>query len=118
MDEFPLVVMDVDFALMLIGLAWLAILGMLAWGAAAELPWRMRRSEKAPFFGVLERRGLTLTQAEEIAGFHGVCEAARRCASCGARDACRRALRWGSLGFAAPPCPNAAFFARVSGSGT
>jgi len=62
---------------------------------------------------MLERRGFTLVQAEEVAGFGGVAEAAGRCASCGTRDACRRALRWSWLGFEDPPCPNAAFFARV-----
>jgi hypothetical protein len=38
-----------------------------------------------------------------------------RAPSCGTRDACRRALRWSWLGLEDPPCPNAAFFARVHG---
>ena len=114
MDDLPLaLVMDVDYVLMLIGLAWLAILAMLVAGAGVEARRLMRGREKAPFFGVLERRGLTLLQAEQAAGIRGVGEAASRCASCGVRDACRRALRWGWLGFAAPPCPNASFFARL-----
>ena len=116
MDDLPLaVVMDVDYALMLVGLAWLAILAMLAGGALVEALKLMHGPEKAPFFGALERHGLTLLQAEQAAGVRGVGEAASRCAACGVRDPCRRALRWGRLGFAAPPCPNAAFFARVAG---
>jgi hypothetical protein len=113
MDDLPIVVVvDVDYALMLIALGWLAILAMLAGGAVVEL--LVRRPERVPFFGVLERLGLTLFQAEQAAGFRGVGEAASRCASCGVRVACRRALRWGRLGFAAPPCPNASFSARVA----
>jgi hypothetical protein len=113
MDDMPLVVVvDVDYTLMLIGLAWFAILAMLAGGAVVEL--LVRRPEKAPFFGVLERLGLTLFQAEQAAGLRGIGEAASRCASCGVRAACRRALRWGGLGFTAPPCPNASFFAQVA----
>lgn len=115
MDDLPLaVVVDVDYALMLIGLAWLAILAMLVGGASIEASRLARRPEKAPFFRVLARHGLTLLQAEQAAGFTGVGEAASRCASCGVRDACRRALRWGRLGFTAPPCPNASFFAQVA----
>jgi len=116
MDDFPVVVMDVDDPLLVIGLAWLAILGMLAWGGAVELWRRVRGRQRVPFFGMLARRGFTLVQAKEVAGFAGVREAAGRCASCGTRGLCRRALRWSWLGFEAPPCPNAAFFARVGGS--
>ena len=120
MDDLPLTVaMDVDYALMLVGLAWLAILAMLAGGVVVETLRLMHGPEKAPFFGALERRGLTLLEAEQAVGVRGVGEAASRCASCGVRDPCLRALRWGWLGFAAPPCPNAAFFARVAeGGGT
>lgn len=115
MDDLPLgVVVDVDYALMLIGLAWLTILAVLVGGACIEASRLVRRPEKAPFFRVLERHGLTLLQAEQAAGFMGVGEAASRCASCGVRDACRRALRWGRLGFTPPPCPNASFFAQVA----
>lgn len=112
MDDLPLVVVvDVDYVLMLIGLAWLAILAMLAGGAVVEL--LVRRPGKAPFFGALERLGLTRLLAEQAAGPKSVGEAQSRCASCGVRAACRRALRWGRLGFTAPPCPNASFFAQV-----
>lgn len=120
MDELPIAVSiaapDLDYALLMIGVAWLAILGVLAWGGALEL-WRsMRGPERAPFFGMLGRRGISLVQAEQVAGFDGLRAAAGRCASCGAREGCRRALRWGWLGFEAPPCPNDGFFARVCGN--
>lgn len=115
MEEFPVLIMDVDYPLLAIGIAWAAILGMLALGAAIEL-WRcIRPEERAPFFGMLDRFGLSLVQAEQVAGFAGVRDAAARCASCDARATCRRALRWDWLGFDAPPCPNAEFFARVTG---
>jgi len=56
MDDFPVVVMDVDDPLLVIGLAWLAILGMLAWGGAVELWRRVRGRQRVPFFGMLARR--------------------------------------------------------------
>lgn len=105
--------MDVDDPLLMIGIAWIAILGMLAWGGVVAL-WRLvRGKERSPFFGMLERRGFTLLQAEDVAGLGGLAEAASRCASCDARDACQRALSGGSR--FELPCPNAAFFARVGG---
>jgi hypothetical protein len=109
-----MVEVEVDIALMLTGLAWLAILAMLVWGVCVEILRLMRGPEKAPFFGILDRHGLTLLQAEQAAGVRGVGAAASRCASCGVREACRRALRWGRLGFTAPPCPNDSFFAQVA----
>ena len=116
MEEFPIVLVDVNDPLLWVGFAWLAILGMLAWGGVVGL-WRMvRPRERAPFFGLLERNGVTLVQAEEAAGFRGVAEAASRCEACITRDACQRAMRWGLLGFEPPPCLNAAFFARVRGT--
>ena len=116
MEEFPIVVLDVDEPLLVIGLAWLAILGMLAWGGLIGL-WRLARSrERLPFFGMLGRHGVTVVQAEEVAGSRGLAEAASRCASCDTRDACGRVMRWGLLGSEPPPCLNAAFFERVRGS--
>lgn len=115
MDEYPLPVVDLDYVLLLAGLAWLAILAMLAGGASLEALRSLRRPQKAPFFGVLERHGVSLLQAEQAAGFRTLSEAASRCASCAVRQACRRALRWGRLGFGAPPCPNDSFFARIRG---
>jgi hypothetical protein len=115
MDEFRIVLMDANGTLLAIGLGWLAVLGLLAWGGAEEPRPMARSPARAPFFAMLERHGLTLVQAEEAAGLRAVGEAAGRCASCGSRVACRRALRWSAVGFEAPPCPNAAFLARVRG---
>ena len=105
-----------DISLILIGLAWFAILAMLAGGAVMALQRLVRRPERALFFGRLERHGLTLVQAERDAGFWNLGQMAARCASCTTRNACRRALRWGSAGFALPPCPNKPFFVRMGAS--
>lgn len=102
MEEFPIVLVDVDDPLLVIGFAWLAILGMLAWGGIVGL-WRMIRAPER-------------AQAEEVAELRALAEAASRCDSCDTRDACQRAMRWGLLGSEPPPCPNAAFFARVRGT--
>lgn len=116
MDEFAVIMVhDVDFPLLVIGAAWIAILSMLAWGVLAELGRLVRRPPRAPFFGMLERHGISLVQAEEVAGFAALRDAAARCASCDAAEGCRRALRWPWLGLAAPRCPNRTFFARVAG---
>ena len=104
-----------DFTLFAIGLAWLAIFGMLAGGAVSALVRLARGPQTAPFFARLKRHGITLVQAEEQAGFWGVGRMATRCATCAARDACRRELRWGWLPFARAQCPNAAFFALFNG---
>lgn len=116
MDEFPLAVTGFDYALIAVGLAWVAIFAMLAGGMVVELLRMTRRQEKTPFFLRLERHGVSLIQAEQQAGFRSLGDMARRCTSCSTRKACRRALRWGWLGYAAPPCPNAAFFSRFGGS--
>jgi hypothetical protein len=114
MDELQLVLVDVDYLLLLIGMAWLAILGMLVLGGAIELWWLGYRRQPALFLGVLEHHGLTLAQAENLAGFVRVREAAARCSSCRATEACRRALRQGWYGSEAPRCPNAGFFRHVA----
>jgi hypothetical protein len=103
--------------LVVIGLAWLAILAMLAAGWVLECWRRLRPAQRAPFFVRLERRGVSLVQAEHLAGFAGLRDAAALCGSCRAAAACRRALRWRRLGFQPPACPNAAFFARAGGAG-
>ena len=105
---------QLDVAMVLTGIAWAAILGMLAWGAVTAL-WRwLRPPRRAPFFGMLERHGLSLARVEQAGGFARLREAAARCSSCAAAAACRRALRWPWLGFKASSCPNNAFFARFA----
>lgn len=87
--------MDFDYPLLVIGMAWIAILGMLALGGVAEL-WRLvSKRQPALFLGVLEHHGVTLARAEKLAGFVPVREAAARCSSCRETEACRRALRRG-----------------------
>lgn len=119
MDEAALLIppVDLDSALVVIGLAWLAILAMLAAALILECGRCLRPAQRTPFFARLERRGVSLVQAEHMAGFAGLRDAAVRCASCGSAHSCRRALRWSWLGFQPPQCPNAAFFARVGGEG-
>ncbi|HKU47068.1 MAG TPA: hypothetical protein VJQ58_09305, partial [Burkholderiales bacterium] len=78
-----------DAASLIIGLAWLAILAMLAAGLVFECWRRLRPAPRTPFFVRLERRGVSLVQAEHVAGFAGLRGAAARCGSCGATIACR-----------------------------
>ena len=100
-----------DFVTSLIAAAWLIVLAIMVVSVLhAVFP---RRAAAPPFLKMLGRHGLTVKQAEEVAGFRGVAQAAERCAGCPAREACERALRWRWL--RAPACPNASFFARAAG---
>lgn len=103
--------MDFDPAPLAIGLASLAILGLLAWGVAAGVARWARARRTAPFFARLKRHGMTLTQAEQEVGFRQLGRMAAGCKSCVSRGLCRRELRWGWIPFARARCPNAAFFA-------
>lgn len=95
-----------DIAAGLIGAAWLAIAGMLLWGAGNGLRRLFRTASPVPFFGMLQRHGLTLTQVEEAVGLDEVGQAVRRCAECAGRWECgRRAL----------DCPNEWLFRRAKG---
>lgn len=95
--------------------AWLALGALLAYGVFVE--WR--RVEPPPFFQVLERHGLSFTQAEEAAGREALAAALRRCASCSDRKACARALALDCFGRRPLACrPNAQFFERVKGAET
>ena len=88
--------MDPAFAL--IGLAWLAIALMLAWGVVLSLYRLFAGPPGLPFFSMLERRGLTFAPEDVRA-------ALARCAACGARRRC---------GARAPfECPNERLFLRV-----
>lgn len=90
--------------------AWLAFGVLLAYGVLD----RWRRPEPLPFFGVLKRHGLSVTQAEKAAGPEALAAALRRCASCSDRKACARALAVDWLGRGPLACrPNARFFERV-----
>jgi hypothetical protein len=78
---------------------------MLVWGSVSA--WRRQLAEDGPlpFFAKLQRRGVTVTQAEEAVGLRQLAAAVGRCATCAELKACR----------AGRPvdCPNRAFFERV-----
>ena len=104
--------MDTVIALALTA-AWLALGALLAYGVFAA--WR--RVEPPPFFEVLQRHGLSVTQAEEVAGREALAGALRRCELCSDRKACARALAVDWLGRGPLACgPNAEFFEQVKGA--
>ena len=104
--------MDTSIDLVLT-VAGLALGALLAYHLFAE--WR--RVEPLPFFQVLKRHGLSVTQVEEAAGREALAAALRRCALCSDRKACARALVVDWLGRGPLACgPNARFFEQVKGS--
>jgi hypothetical protein len=113
MDEFPIVLADAGDPLLLIGLAWLAILGVLAWGLVVEVWHLLRGRERVLFVHMLERNGLTLNEAVRAEGYNGLVRAVDRCFNCSDQRACRRSLRWGWLGARDPRCPNDSLFAHA-----
>jgi len=60
--------------------------------------------DRLPFFGMLERRGVTLNQVEEVVGIDALARAVRRCSLCAGRSDCR--LDWDI-------CPNEPLFRRA-----
>ena len=89
MDEISILIVDAGDPLLIMGIAWLAILAMLAWGAVAEI-WYL---------------------ASE--GYPGLVRAFDRCLNCSEQRTCSHSLRWGWLGARDPECPNAALFAHA-----
>ena len=110
MDEFPILVADASDPLLIMGIAWLAILAMLAWGAVAEIWYLVRGRQRALFVHMLERHELTLADAVQSEGYAGLVRALDRCFNCSEQRPCRDSLRWGWLGARTPRCPNAALF--------
>jgi len=94
---------------------WLAIALMLLWGLADGVRKVFSSPTPLPFFHMLERQGLTLTQVEEVVGFNGLSRAVRRCALCSESKACRSWLACGWLGRKPVDCPNEALFRRAKG---
>lgn len=94
-----------DATTYVIGIAWAAILVMLAAGGLRELSRSYFSRPKLPFFAMLERRGLTYAQLEESAGVEAIALAMRHCADCGSRFDC---------GWRRVDCPNAPLFSRVA----
>jgi hypothetical protein len=91
---------------------WLALAALLAYHVFDA--WR--RPEPLPFFRMLERHGLSVTQAEEAAGREALAAALRRCALCSDRKACARVLAVDWLGRGPLACPNAEFFEQAKGA--
>jgi hypothetical protein len=75
-----------------------------------------RRGEQLPFFRMLERYGLSVTQAEQAAGKEAFAAALRRCELCSDKKACARVLAADCLGRGPLACPNAEFFEQVKGA--
>jgi hypothetical protein len=95
-----------NIELIALGMAWVAIALMLAWGAVVAL-YRLFADEAAPlpFFIMLERQGLNARQLEAAVGAGGVARAVRRCALCAGRGDCARGRR--------VDCPNEALIKYV-----
>ena len=85
----------------LVGAGWLAILLVLAWGAAVTLYRLARTPRPLPFFAMIEHHGLTCERMERAVGAEAVARALRRCADCVQRQSCTADLA---------DCPNAALF--------
>jgi|RhiMethySRZTD1v2_1073278.scaffolds.fasta_scaffold59513_2 hypothetical protein len=113
MDEIPIVLADGGDPLLWIGLAWLAILLMLAWGLVAEVWQLLRGRQRVLFVHMLERHRLTLGEAVQTEGYAGLVRALDRCFNCSEQRVCRHSLRWGWLGARDPRCPNAELFAHA-----
>jgi hypothetical protein len=86
-------------------------------GAIAVVAFACRRTLRGeappPFFGMLQRQGLTLKQAEEAVGIEGLAAGVRRCALCGEQHACRARFALGWLASRKIDCPNKSLFERL-----
>jgi len=94
-------VFQMNMVLALLGVAWLAILLMLAWGAAVALVRLVRWSRPLPFFALVERHGLSFDEMERAVGADALARALSRCADCTRRPSCAGELAG---------CPNAPLF--------
>ena len=96
-----------DIELIVIGMAWVVIALMLAWGTIVAL-YRLLADQAAPlpFFARIERQGVTALQLEAAVGAGGMARALRRCALCAGRRDCARGRR--------VDCPNEALIKHVA----
>jgi len=85
--------------------AWLAIFGMLAWGAVYHWRAMLRDDGRLPIFGMAARRGLALERLEQAPAFYA---AVRRCAMCREKERCGDWLVR-RTGGPAPGCLNEGF---------
>lgn len=96
-----------DIELIVIGMAWVVIALMLAWGTIVAL-YRLLADQAAPlpFFAMIERQGVNALQLEAAVGAGGMARALRRCALCAGRRDCARGRR--------VDCPNEALIKHVA----
>lgn len=96
-----------DIELIVIGMAWVVIALMLAWGTVVALH-RLLADQAAPlpFFVMIERQGVNALQLEAAVGAGGMARALRRCALCAGRRDCARGRR--------VDCPNEALIKHVA----
>ena len=96
-----------DIELIVIGMAWVGIALMLAWGTIVAL-YRLLADPSAPlpFFVMIERQGVNALQLEAAVGAGGMARALRRCALCAGRRDCARGWR--------VDCPNEALIKYVA----
>ena len=99
-----------DILTILIGAAWVAILGMLVWGIFSGWRRQLMSDLPLPIFGLLERDGVTLATAEAVIGINELARAASRCATCAARPSCELG---GFLRTRPKGCPNEPLFERL-----
>ena len=100
-----------DIVSSLIAAAWMGIAAILAWSLFQAARRVRNQDADVPFFRVLGRRGVTLTQAEEAVGIAELSHAVRRCVLCRDNEACRADSS--HAGHAEADCPNASMLKRV-----
>jgi hypothetical protein len=99
-----------DMVVVLIGVAWLAIVAVLVAGAVNAFRKGWSNDAPLPLFRELERRGSTPERAGELLGAGQLAHAARRCTYCVTRWECEH-------GPAPAYCPNEEILRRVSARG-
>jgi len=90
-----------------LAVALLAIIATMLWALLAGLGRFLKDDGPLPFYGMIERQGLTLRQVEEAVGMDNLAHAVRRCMFCAARPDCKRQ--------AAVCCPNEPLLRRARG---
>jgi hypothetical protein len=98
----------------LIGAAWVGILGMLVWGIVTGWRRQLAHDGPLPLFRLLARSGVSAAQAEAALGDEDLARATRSCALCATRSACESGLMGGWLGEYPAGCPNMGLFVRLS----
>ena len=89
-----------------VAVASLAIVVILLWALLEGMGKFLRDDGPLPFFGLLEREGLTPRQVEEAVGMDELARAVRRCTFCAGRFKC---------GQYPVACPNESLLRRARG---